>query len=70
MEVYKQSDISIYRINDYKDGNIEVQWDGASDSTVIQQFYTGLILYLIGILISVVFLFQRKIQDFILHFKE
>jgi hypothetical protein len=69
VEVYKQSDISIYHINDYKDGNIEVQWDGASDSTVIQQFYTGLILYLIGILISVVFLFQRKIQDFILHFK-
>jgi len=70
VEVYKQSDISIYRINDYKDGNIEVQWDGASDSTVILQFYTGLILYLIGILISVVLLFQRKIQDFILHFKE
>ncbi len=69
VEVYKQSDISIYRINDYKDGNIEVQWDGASDSTVIQQFYTGLFLYLIGILISVVFLFQRKIQDLILHFK-
>jgi hypothetical protein len=69
VEVYKQSDISIYRINDYKDGNIEVQWDGASDSTVILQFYTGLILYLIGILISVVFLFQRKIQDLILHFK-
>ncbi|MFX1465559.1 MAG: hypothetical protein ACFFA5_03715 [Promethearchaeota archaeon] len=69
VEVYKQSDIRIYRINDYKDGNIEVQWDGASDSTVIQQFYIGLILYLIGILISVLFLFQRKIQDLIFHFK-
>ena len=70
IKVYEQSGISIYRINDYKDGNIVVQWDGASDSTVIQQFYNGLILYLIGILISVVLLFQRKIQDFILHFKE
>ncbi len=69
VEVYKQSDISIYRVNDYKDGNIEVQWDGASDSTVIQQFYTGLILYIIGILISVALLFQRRIQELNVHLK-
>jgi len=49
VEVYRQSDISIYRINDYKDGNIEVRWDGASDSEVLQRFQISIVLYVIGI---------------------
>lgn len=70
IKVYEQSGISIYRINDYKDGNIVVQWDGALDSTVIQQFYIGVILYLIGLFICVVFLFPKKIREQIRHFRD
>ncbi|MFX1519687.1 MAG: hypothetical protein ACFFCD_07190 [Promethearchaeota archaeon] len=70
VKVYEKSGIRIYRINDYKDGNIEVQWDGTSDSAVIQQFYTGLILYLIGLFICIVLLFQRKIRKQIFIFRK
>jgi hypothetical protein len=60
VEVYKQSDIAIYRINDYKDGNIEVQWDGASDSEVLQRFQMGIVFYIIGILFCVLIIVFKK----------